>query len=358
MRVIEKGIPEEEDIATGDSREDDHDAERVVSERLQHWYLFHVGDDVPCEDFRWAIVIEFLKGESIHLFTRHIPDIREIDGIDRDEAEYEDGDIFLRIGEGEFQGFSFRNAYGRSEPVADRHDPEYREDENGGKFHGLCEPENDTGDDQVSRRGIPEESDEEICGDEDGGRDAEVGRDIVGVCDDIWIEGIEEHGEYSGDRTRRFLRETIEEISREEAEEDDREAREEDEEIGVIQGTIEEECTDIPLLIDAFGPERVMDREGGLKDEEGEADEVLEERWVFIVDTHVAVPNIAEGGRNMGPFIVGGGIGPGGPERQSEEDGKHKRDDDGGSTLHELEEWVHRVRVMSKIYILNFKRKN
>jgi hypothetical protein len=99
-------IVEEKDIAAGDPGEDDHDAEGVVGERFQYGDPLHVGDDIAREDFGRPVIIELLEGEGVHLLAGHIPDIREIDSIDRDEADEENRDIFLGIGGGEFQGLS------------------------------------------------------------------------------------------------------------------------------------------------------------------------------------------------------------------------------------------------------------
>lgn len=104
--ILKEWVVKEEDIATGDPGEDDHDTERVVSKRLEDRNLFHVRDDIPREHFRRTIIIEFLFGERIHLLARHIPDIREIDHIDRDETNDENGDEFSYKGIGESQALS------------------------------------------------------------------------------------------------------------------------------------------------------------------------------------------------------------------------------------------------------------
>lgn len=105
-RIVKERIVEEKDIAAGDPGEDDHDAEGVVGERFQYGDPLHVGDDIAREDFGRPVIIELLEGEGVHLLAGHIPDIREIDSIDRDEADEENRDIFLGIGGGEFQGLS------------------------------------------------------------------------------------------------------------------------------------------------------------------------------------------------------------------------------------------------------------
>lgn len=148
---MEEWIVEKEDIATGDPGEDDHDTERIVGEWFQNRNLFHARDDIPGEDFRGAIIIELLFRECVHLFPGHVPNIREIDGIDGDETNHEDGDIFLRIGESEFQSLSFRNIDGGTESIENGHDAEYRENEYGRELHDFCETEDDASDDEVPR---------------------------------------------------------------------------------------------------------------------------------------------------------------------------------------------------------------
>lgn len=160
--------------------------------------------------------------------------------------------------------------------------------------------------------------------------------------DDIRIEGEEKDCEDSGERAGAFPGHPVEKIRGEETEEDDGETREKNEEIGVIAETVEEEGPDIPLFVDALGPERIGDGEDRREREEEEPDEVLQEWRMLVIDTHISIADIAVGCGNMRPFIVGGGIGPGRPEREPEENGEHERYDDCRVMLHELKELMHK----------------
>ena len=113
-----------------------------------------------------------------------------------------------------------------------------------------------------------EKSYEKIGRDENGDRDAEIGRDIVSVGDDIRIEGIEEYREKSCDGAGALFRKAVEEIGCEESDENDRETREENDEIGVIAEAVHEEGTDIPLFIDTFSPQRTGNRKCRIQYEE------------------------------------------------------------------------------------------
>lgn len=63
---------------------------------------------------------------------------------------------------------------------------------------------------------------------------------------------------------------------------------------------------------------------------------------MLVIDAHIAIADRAVGCRNMRPFIVGGGVGPGGSEGESEEDREYEGEDDTRMALHELEELMHR----------------
>ncbi len=84
---MEEGVVEKEDIASGNTGEYHHDTERIVCEWLEYRDFLHAGDGVSREYLGGTIIVEFLFREGIHLFARHVPDIREIDGIHRDEAK-------------------------------------------------------------------------------------------------------------------------------------------------------------------------------------------------------------------------------------------------------------------------------
>lgn len=231
---MEERIVEEEDIPAGHPGEYDHHAERIVGERLEYGDFLHLGDRISGEDFRRAIIIEFLESERAHLPAWHIPDIREIDRIYGDETDHDEIQVLSRIGEGELEPFQPGAFYGCSESVADCHDAEYRQDEYGGEFDGLGESEDDAGDDEIFRGWVFEKTDEEIGRDEYGGRDAEIGRHVVRVSDDVRIESEEKNREKSRDRSGGFLGESIQEIRREKAEQDDRKTGEKDDEVGIV----------------------------------------------------------------------------------------------------------------------------
>ncbi len=187
-----------------------------------------------------------------------------------------------------------------------------------------------------------EELDEEICCDENGGRDAKVGRDIVRVSDDIRIKNKEKNSKECSERTGAFFRISVEKICGEEAKKNNRKPREENDEIGVITKSVDEERPDIPLFVDALRPEWVIDGKCRLKEEEWEADEILQKRWVLVVDAHVTIPDIAVGCWDMRALIIGRGIIPGREERESEEDREHDGCYDGRTVLDGLKEMMHR----------------
>lgn len=334
---MEEWIVEKEDIATGNPGEDDHDSECVVGKGLEDGDLLHVRDDISGEYFRWTVVIEFLFGEGIHLLPGHVPDIREVYCVDRDEADEEYVDILPHICEREFPLFDPGEFDRGTESVENGHDAEYREDEYGGELYGLCETEDNAGDDEVLRRRMLQKTHEEECRDEDSSRDTEVGRDEVCVGDDIRIEGKEENGEDAGESADAFSRYPIEEICGEERKEDDGETGEEDEKVGIIAESIEKERPDIPLFIHPLGPQGIGDRKSRIEREEGESDDILQKWWVLVIDTHVAIADRAIGCGDMRPFIIGRGVRPGRSEGEPEEDSEYERDDDCRVALYELE---------------------
>ena len=107
---------------------------------------------------------------------------------------------------------------------------------------------------------------------------------------------------------------------------------------------MDEHIADGPLFIDAGLPLCRIGREGKAHELEWDAGEILDERGMFGIESHIAEPDRGIGSRNMRLLIFGRRFLPGQREREEEKTREHERDGKPGMFF----EVVHRFK--SKVY--------
>lgn len=197
--------------------------------------------------------------------------------------------------------------------VKDDEESEDGKEKHGGKFSELCQSQEDARCESVFEARILEEAYEEVKGKENKHCDAEVGRHIVVVGDDIGIGSIERDRKESGKRPAELSGPDEDPEAEEDGEEDDRQARPEEDFVGIIAGdillgAIDEHIADGPLFVDTGAPFAGLEREGRLKSEERESCEILEQRRVFGIEAHIAMTDITISRRDVGFFIKDSGF--------------------------------------------------
>lgn len=149
---------------------------------------------------------------------------------------------------------------------------------------------------------------EEIESEEEKGRDADIGRNIVSVGDGIGIEDEQRRGDEPGQSTAEFASPEEEEETEEERDECDRQSGPEEDRVAVIagdirSGAVHEEVPERPLLVDTVLPLGRIQRELHIEKQEWETSQIFEEWWMLRIEPHIAVSDIAVGGGDVSFFV-------------------------------------------------------
>lgn len=219
---------EVEGIAACNSGEHHEDAEEVFGEWLQDSRIAH-GNDAGLGDLANQFGVGKLgAGDFSDHLSRHLDRIEEVQDPDRDKTDRNATQIFESVEESVLQS-NFPGARdsidGERESIQHgKHSKNWKE-EDGGEFGQLSEAEEDTGPEDVFVTWILQKTDKEVEGEENEGGNADVGRDIVTVTDDVRIEEVEEGCEEASNCPSEFLRPAEDEETEEERDEDEGETR-------------------------------------------------------------------------------------------------------------------------------------
>ncbi len=165
------------------------------------------------------------------------------------------------------------------------------------------------------------------------------------VRQDIRIGDEEEEREESGERAPELARPSENHIPQEERDQNNRETRHKGDQVRIVSHAEEESVPEFPLrespvsdrsfgvlaLIDvliASLPEDARDGEGELGEcKEGESREILDERRMLGIDSHIEVFHVAVGRRDMRLLIHRGRIVPGELHRKRDKRNEECRDE-------------------------------
>lgn len=196
------------------------------------------------------------------------------------------------------------------EGVEDHKESKDREDEECREFGQLGETESDTGQEHGLRGWVFEEADKTIKSDENKASTAEIGRHVVVVGDDIGIRGIERDSDETSEDASEFPSPPKEPKTEENREDDNRQAREEKDGVGIVTSELWSRAVDKhvahqPLFVVAGLPGIGLNRKVKVEREEKETREIFDEGWVFRIEAHVPVSDVAIRCWDMGSLIVG-----------------------------------------------------
>ena len=307
---------EEMRVASGDSGEDLEGPEEVLGDGFADRRIGEERDGSDGEARRFVVLREEILGRLDHFHAGLVYRVYGVGRPDKREADEDRSRVAKSVSEEltcEEDGprIPYRVGLRPRKRVDEDNEAEIGENECGGELDQLRDSEEDAEEDRVSRRRLSEEADEKVKCQKEPCGDAEVGRDIVSVRDDVRIGGVEKKREESGDGTGELLRPAVNESAEEKRDEDNRHAGPEHDHVGVVAGFEDEPLAEHPLLVHSKTPFVGFDRECDVHEEERKSGEILEERRMLGVEPHVAVADIRIGGRDMRFLVERGRLLPG-----------------------------------------------
>ncbi len=299
-------------ISSGDAGKHFGDTDQVLGHGEENGRVRHPGNEVMRNAGGSIGLGEKEVSVLGNLYGGHTAGIYGIADPDEGKGNHDDGGEPEGVRDEMTQTF-LPDGRGLGEGVEDNKETKDGEDEEGREFGELGEAESHTCKENHLWSRVLEKPDKAIKGEEDEGSTSEIGRHIVVVSDDIGVKGVEGEGEKASQYPTKGTSPQEKPESEEDRENDDREAREEENRIGVVtghlwSGAVDEHITHEPLFVVAGLPSVGFERKVEAEREEKQPGEIFDERWMFGIETHVAIADVAIGSWDMGSFIIGHGL--------------------------------------------------
>lgn len=325
--VVGNGTQEIVGVATSHSSKDHKETEEIFGQWFDNPILTHkyygVFSDAPDS----PIIGELSSGNLGNNFPGHVPGVGNIE-YPYHYKTYEDTYPVLPTIPKDIEEATFPGAWfitdRKRKTVKHSKESKDREEEYGRKLGKLSESEEDATDEDIFPRRVSEETNKVEKRYKDKGSNADIGRNVVAMSNDIGISKVEESSKESSNGTSKLSSPAIDKESQKECDKNEGETSPEGDSIGVVAIFVEDLITKSPLgespgtsgpfgkLAEVEGIAAFPQRERlghnwcWTQEEKGGPSEILEERWVLWIDTHILILDVAIASGDMSLFVHGG----------------------------------------------------